>query len=555
MNNQEENIVTCTEIAENAAESQSTEKVEGDIVAEEMNVATHQQNRRKSFLILAVMCVVIAVAVAAFFLIRGGKPADSNYEALAISAYTTADGAAYIPLHDGTYIVINEDVETALLTKDRQNLVVLLKDGMLYVTDPKQTNRTVIADNISDIWVRDDGFVYKDENGILYKSLFAELESIEVGKASIFTVAQNTVSLLYTTDNKEIYTMAANSDEGVKVGSYDATVTLKAISDDAQISVWVEKDGEETSIYLNDGENRSTLSKSELEYEYTYVEFTEDQKMAVVMNALFDDCLWIKTDGGEPLEVKLAGEPNSIIIYSENGWLHDEKSTDVDSFFISTQGETYSNIYNITIDGNRERLLSQIKEFDIVNGIIVYLDDEDDLYWGKIDGNEVLDSKKIASEVSVVEVTNNGNYIYYIKDYDDDEEVGTLFCYKMGTDEAVKVASEVSCYGGVASGWTNNVYSADGETVFYYKDMEEIEDTYSAYGTLMKWTYGEEIATKVASEVLKYSPTSGISSGDVIESGFSFLKYTHVDSKGNVLADLMYYNGEDAEKGASDVID
>lgn len=552
MLDEEKTIVTEPVVSAEIPEVQADTEVVEPIANEESPSVPHVKKKKKWPLILAIIGVVVAIVIVAVLALGNpGSSSPSKVEPIAISARMTDDGTAYIPLFDGTSITINEEVQSAVLTKDRKHIVVLLKDGLLYITDGQLANKTTIADNVTTFIVRNDGILYEDDENVLYRVMFADYANVKIGEDVAFVVATDTTSVLYATGEGKVYTMAATTSEATKVGTFENRAELEAISNDGQISIWVDKDSSDLTIYLSEGDSRTTLGQVDSKYNYTYATFTDDQKIIVVTNS-YCNRMWIKSVGSDPVEVKLAGEPQNHTVYTANGNLSDEISTNVQSLYFSTESDSGNNLYNITLSGDRERVLSKINTFTISNGYIIFTDTESNLFYGKLNGTEVLDEEKIASEVSIFEVTENGKYVYYTKDYDD--EVATLYCYKLGEDSPVKIASEVACYGGWSYGWTYNAYSTDGATVFYFKDLEEVEDTYSDHGTLLMWTYGDESSQKIASEVLTYSITSGLSSGEVKKNSLMFLKYSSVDTDENIYTNWMYYNGTDTTKIAADVI-
>lgn len=566
-----ENISAETVLLDDSAGAQPSEKVGSINVAEETKAAEQHRTRKKYPIILTIAGVLVVAVIAVILLMRSGRTEVSAPEEGIILAYLDGNGNGYIPMRNGKVIEIEENLESAFITEDMQYLFVFLKDGTFYVTDPEQNNRTIVADHVSpnSVWRRSDGIVYEDEDGILYKALFPKLESIEIGKVAMFKMALNTVSLIYVSDSGEIFTMAANSEERIKVGQidnmavyeddsvsfgeYDTQVTLEMLSDDCQIYAWEERSKEGTTVYYNDGDNRSCFI-CESKYGCD-IAFSEDNKLAVVADEVGNG-LWIKKAGEDAVEVKLPNEISSYpIIYTKNGHLNIEKAVDVESIYVAAQMESDYIIYNITLDGERERMLSKIKDYYICDGNIWYLDSEGDFYYGRLDGDEIVNCKKVDSNVNSFE-KNIKNYVYFWKDFDDIERRATLYCYKVGSEEAVMVASEVACWHYDYD--LGNVYSADQATVYFLKDTEEIESVYSDYGTLMKWTYGDESPTRIASEVMRRSLYTGYPAGypvGMIDNGnrFWYLKYSYMDSDGHPIANLMYFDGEGAQKVKADL--
>lgn len=523
--------------------------------SESMNEVPAQPRKKKTPIIIAIAglaVVVIAAVLLVGNLLNGGS--SSKAGPAAISAKMTDDGTAYIPLMDGSCVTINEDVKSATITKDKKHIVVLLKDGTLYVTDKEQSQKDEIAsncDSISDI--RNEGFFYTDKKKEVYRVAFEDFSPLKLGKEVEFTVARNSISVIYATVEGNIYTMNSTETEGNKVGTYSGSVTTEAISDDGKISVWVTTRNDVQTIVLNDGDEKVTLGEVNYKYNYTYAVFSEDQEFVVIGN-LYSDRMWMKYPEKEPIEVKLGAIPGSGNIFTDKCHVSKAKAGEISSLYVSTEANTGSNVYHISMEGDRERILSKISNYYVANGNIVYKDSNNTLYFAKLDNDDISDEVKIASDVDIFEFTDNGKYVYYMKDYKD--ESGSFYCYKIGEDDPVKIASDVAAYyGGERTSWMYTTYSSDGASVFFFKDMEEISGTYSDQGTLMQWTYGDDSAAKISSDVMNYSVTSVLDSAKVNTDSFLYMKYSSVDKDNNIYVDWMYYNGEKATAFAVDVIE
>lgn len=112
---------------------------------------------KKKGVIFGVAAVTVAVLVfAAISLLGKNKPAPvvNNASNSVVSAEITSDGTAYVLVPGEAPIVIGGEVRQAVLSEDREHLIVLLDDGTLYVTDKAQSKRTTITDpsNTSDTW-------------------------------------------------------------------------------------------------------------------------------------------------------------------------------------------------------------------------------------------------------------------------------------------------------------------------------------------------------------------------------------------------------------------
>jgi hypothetical protein len=358
--------------------------------------------------------------------------------------------------------------------------------------------------------------------------------------------------VLYSTDDGKIYTMAADSTEGVKVGTYSNSAYMEAISNDGTISVWTLKSTDGVlSIVLNEGEEKTELGDVDYKYDYTNVSFTSDQGLVVITNT-YSDTMWIKTPGADVEKVKLGNDIYRSNVFTANGYLSDQTTAKVDSIYALVEADSGCNVYNVTLSGDRERALSKVSNAYFANGNIIYEDQDKNLYYAAVKGADFEDGIKIASDVDSFKISDNGKYVYYMKDCENNE--GSLYAYQIGKIEPKKIGSNIGCY--VSSYWSYGYYqiSEDGSSVYYEKDVEEIADTYSSYGTLMKWSYTSEESERISSDVIVNSLQSALKSGEVKDKGFMFLKYSSVDSDDNIIYDWMFYNGTESIKLASDVI-
>ena len=551
-----ENSVLMEQTVVNECENKTTEGEPSIGEAASQNddcVDPIQSKWKKKKLIGVVAALFTFLAIGTVFLFgNSANVVSSKVDTTTVSAKLTDDGTAYIPMFDGTCVVITDEVKSAEISKDREHIVVLLEDGTLYVTDKSQSVNTIIADDCDSISnIRNEGFFFRNTNDDVYRILFSDFSSQKLGHDVSFVVAENSISVIYATDQGGIYTMSSTEKEGNKISTYSNSIELEAISDNGEISVWVTEKNDIQTIVLNDGDDKVILGEVDYENNYTYVTFSEDHGLVVVINS-YSDCMWIKVPGQEIIEAKLGAEPADITVFTNKGYLSDMQSDDVFSLFISTKSDTGSNVYNISLDGDRERILSKVSDYYIVNGNIIYTDTENTLYYAKLDGISIVNETKIASDINMFELTDNGQYVYYMKDCE--YENGSLYCYKIGESDTVKVATDVACYNSSWNNWMYTTYSTNGSSVFFFRNMEEIPGTYTKQGTLMVWNYGEDGATKISSDVVNYSVTSAFETGEVNTKSFMFMKYSSVDDDDNIYVNWMYHNGNEATKLATDVI-
>lgn len=95
--------------------------------------------------------------------------------------------------------------------------------------------------------------------------------------------------------------------------------------------------------------------------------------------------LWFQKSGGEVVKAKLGGTLSSAALYTKDGRL-DESTGDADGLYALVKASDSSSAYFITLDGDREKIVSDIRAFQIANGKICYLTTDKDLYLADIDG-------------------------------------------------------------------------------------------------------------------------------------------------------------------------
>lgn len=520
--------------------------------AQSVSVIPEEKPKKKSrklpLIIGAVVVLAVAAAVLVMSLIGGGS--SGSVQMNPIYAQIDEDGNAYLPLMNGKVVKIADEVSDAALTPDQQHIVVLLEDGDLYITDTKLSKKTTIASDATNLLaVRNEGFLYSDEDDLYYRVLFKNNKPQELGENLALSVADNTLSVLYATDNGGIYTLAAGSDEEVKVGRFDDWVELKSISNDGKISVWVNKDGSTNSLILNEGEERSNLGELTGKYTTVYVTYSKDQGLMTVASP-YAESMWIKEPGKDAVKVKLGSGISGSTIYTDKGQLADVKASQVGCLYIGASSGDLCNVYAVTLDGERERILSKVDSFSVTGSKIVYTDDGD-LYIANLKKDTVDKEQKITGSVDTFTMSRNGGYVYFMKDAEDN--AGTLYCLKVGAKEAQKVSGDVACLTFGSLTLMNVRASEDGKTIFFLKDLEEIDDSYRDMGILTSWSYGKS-TTKLASDALYGSFTSYRTDGVISPNSFMFEKYAYSDG-GDIYVDWMYWNGKEAVKLASDVLD
>ena len=537
---------------ENPAESAPAEPSVPVEEAEYQQTEPPKKKGKKKFVIatVAALCVVIA---GAFFLLNGKQGGSAAAEFYATSAFLSEDGEAYFVLENGNVVHLEGEFSKVSLTADRQHIAALTKDGDMIVTDPKQSQKKTVASNVEDLnTVKNDGILYTDENDNLYRVLFSDLEPQKIGEDIAAAVAEDNVTMLYATNDGGIYRLLNTENEPTKIGYFAGSISLEAVSNDGNMGVWLEKSGDTWSTILLENEDKETLTKRDSHGDSCFVTFSEDQGLMVV-GSLYDSDVWIKRPGQETVRAKMGAELGSSTVYTTVGTLGRSGAKSGETLFVAAEADSGENIYQISKDGEREKILSSVSDFSIAQGAIAYCDDENGLYVAKLEKGTVTGEKKIASDVQDFHLTTNGKYLYYIRNAENGE--GSLYCFKLGEKEPVKISSNASLFQlGTIFTMMDGEYASDGASVWYYKDMEKISDAYTRCGTLMYWHYGDKESQKISSDVISGSVTSGLEGGAINPGDYRYMKYVSIDKNEQIHVNVMHSDGNQSVKAVSDVI-
>lgn len=508
------------------------------------------KTKKKLLPIIAAIAAVCVVAILAVLFLPKMNSNSVLPEEINVYAKIDDDGTAFIPMFDGTAIQVKGDVQYCVMTADRKHIIALSDNGELYFTNPQQTDTHIVCDNCNKInTFRNDGFIYTDKDGNVYRMLFSEADPIKLGNDIAIATANDTISVLYALNDGNIFILKNTENEPIKVGYFPDSMRPEAIANDGHVAVWsLSNDSNEQSLVLWENDERFPLGNWDGKYNGGFVRFSDDQALCVV-GTTYSNELWIKREGEDIVTAKMGANINESNIYTNVGTLSNAYAKDINCFYASSDADSGANVYRITMDGDREKILSKVSDYSVTGNSVVYLNGENVLYYSEFVKGVPDDEIKISADVQAFECTKNGKYVYFMKNCDDD--VGSLYCYKLGEKEPVKVSSNVNFLEYFNLMYT--VYSADGSSVLFYKDLESITHTYKSQGTLMYWHYGDDSAEKISSDVILLSAESGLQGAVKLDS-FMYTKYTSVNKEDNIIANWMYYNGKESVKVASDII-
>lgn len=510
---------------------------------------------KKLLLILIPAAVVIAAGAALLLtlgkrLFAGGEAKDPFLLRSAVSAFIDEDGNAFIPCTDGSCVKLRDPdgIEKAYLTPDGKHAVVLTREGELYLTDRKQAKQETLKKDVDDISIRSDAGFYFTADDKYYRYTFGDgstvklLNDIYAGGSIVYS--QNTMSALYVRDDK-LYRLAAGAEEPEKAASSDNQIVPVYISDDGKTVIWSENpySGEYTFMLL-EGETKTKLGKMK-GGEFFYCSVSKDHKLIVIQD-VYGESVLIWKKGDEAVKVKLKSDYSSV--YTQDGPLERASSSGLRELYLTDNTDGGKNVYRVTLDGEKDRLLSQVTSWTVSGGWILWTDADGVLRCGKLKDGEIAEERELDEDVTQLLPGLYGKYFYYSRGASDDEP--ELCGYRTGDKSPTRIDSGVDGY------WLFTVkVSLSGDEIFYLKDMEMGDSGGEGSGTLMSWSWDGE-RKKIAEDVYcDYS--RGIS---LCRSGM-LVPWYFVDARGfwfmtdveDGCGDLYFWNGKEKTKLASGV--
>ena len=238
---------------------------------------------------------------------------------------------------------------------------------------------------------------------------------VRLGQNPEAITAETSLTTLFVDAEKNLYLLKEDAQEPEKISQCTqdgADVELEAVTDDGGTAIWMEvnKTDKKSSVYLYETGDRSLLGEVDSAYSSTYPAFSADGALLAVGNTSAS-ILWFQKSGGEVVKAKLGGTLSSAALYTKDGRL-DESTGDADGLYALVKASDSSSAYFITLDGDREKIVSDIRAFQIANGKICYLTTDKDLYLADIDGAQATDAVKLAGEVVDFDIAADGEMVY-----------------------------------------------------------------------------------------------------------------------------------------------
>ena len=330
---------------------------------------------------------------------------------------------------------------------------------------------------------------------------------------------------------------------------------VESVSNDGKTALWVEKDessDEAVSYLYHDGE-KTKLTTLDSDSSSATLRFNLAQNAFAVAD-IYADEFFFRNNGGELVKVKLSDDLASSTVYTASGNLIFDGGSRIDGLYIRVDADDGDNVYFIDAEGERDKILSDIQDMDIQSGVISYIDADDNLRVAKLENGELKDETKVAGDAAALKLSRDGKYLYYVKGADTERNTGALYRYTLKSDESEKIASEIYIWS-LLDFYVSYFYiSDDGKTVYYFEDVEDIEDTYTDYGTLKCATVGKE-PVKIGTDILVQSPNDGLQGKYVNANAFVYSKFVSLDAEENLIVNWMFYDGKEASTLAKDVLE
>ncbi len=449
-------------------------------------------------------------------------------------------------------IKIDSDISISFpyYVSKNNNIITYIKSGnnAIYQYDMKKKEKKKIDSDIRDysnMYVDDDGnkIIYVKDDGDLYlKTGGKDKEKIDSDITELVDFDYNDdkiTGVIYTKDGK-LYKKDEGKEKEKIVSDVDDVISrfkggsfyfTKEAEDSASVLMdYVEDDMEEHDAAIQEPQNEpqypSYLSYSSIE---EYNKAVEDYNKAVdEYNKAYDE--YYEKKQRDTLREELKEEEVSESV-KELYYYDGKKETKISDNFISVESRSYKKpviVFDVADEEEPKKVkLSEIKAtYEVYDKLGYDFSSSSESSVIAI-GDKVSDIDE--EDVKNVEITAEGDMIYFIANVDEDDKIGDLYEINIKDGKA----SEAKLY-------DEDIYSEylrlyESDKVIYFKDYEDKE------GTL--YINKKEIDDEVYSYKLTYNFTS--------DSIYYYKDYNDTKNKGS----LTLYNGKKTKNIADDVYD
>jgi len=541
--NDTQNTLNETKVSEN----EQAEELKNDIKTESENSVENIQrktSKAKKLWVIIGGCVIAALIVAVCIFLFGNNE-TTTLETESVYVSIGANGDAYFETKNAIVTIAGEFVDGISSPSQTSFVLIDKNDDMYYyeLSEGQISDGQMIASEVYSInKVTDTGCIFttqEDANNDMYPSIYI-FEKNETVNLSItnYWYAHKTLKISGIDTKGKLVLYDDETNNIAELCSTGVYAEVLAVSNDGSFIIWQEEVNSELVFYgFIDGDKQKLGSLGDCDGYSVDVGFINDETGAVIC-ATDNEKIIIAQKSTEPVVVNLGAELTvSWLVYDTFGTLLFDSSKEISGIYCYLNTDDYElvDLFYIDLDGNKEKVLSDINIMDIQNGKIAYINSDDELYFAEINEDKLVNESKITFDAESVVFAPDNRHLYINKD--DGLYYVDLSDRKLDTEKITENMD--SCY------MTNK----NGE-LYLIKDAENIEDSYFTKGELYRYTVGGELE-KVTSDVIEIvAEYPGIITTDVP----IVHKYSHIDENDDIIYDIgIIMNGE-YEKCISGVI-
>lgn len=491
--------------------------------------------------LLIVLSALAAVAVGILIFVFIGRNGKAVLPGAASVGFTNDAGIAYAPLFDGTVVTLEGENAVCVVSPDKANVICQRSDGSLFRYDTVLKASSLISYSAKRgtgiVAVRNSGLFYTDTSDVLHRFTFADSEDVTLRIPAAFTVAKNSLSILFCLENT-FYLLPSGENTAIEAGNHYGNPKAVAVSDDGHTALWTDWYNNAQNIYLYTSGSRSTLETLVGTTAATSAVFSADGSVMAVTNP---DCesLYL-VSGGTVSRTKLGERLVSEQLYTASGVL-EQSEGEISGVYAHVRSSSDGSVYYIDRTGDREKLLSKVRAFQLCGENAAFIAGDGSLYYCAVSGANPSERVRVADEVYSFALARDGKHIYYLKDVSDG--LGILYVYRIGDSEPEKISSEV---------YTAYLPCEDSSSVIFYREPEKLSAKGTEVGVM--YLYRKDSDTvKLASDCIIGKISSGSENGRITADSFMYLKYLSVGSGGKVYANCVFYNGKESAAIIKDI--
>lgn len=397
-------------------------------------------------------------------------------------------GKQIVPMLDGSYVNIGEDIYISCLSPDREHILYITNDKDFYVCDGEGKHKQQIDSDVRYFHTYFDSFIIYGRMDDTYAAYNIERdEIIEMGVVQQMNLSRDLKSCTYIVDG-ELFTFTSEDNEATRISPKGVdTATHSVPANGNSFITWLDYTDDQVDLYAyRDGKNELVAEVEDYDYNQSNLNSFINGDGSVHIYRL-DNTLVVCTAEDEivcNLDYSIAQ------CYTADGDIK-EATAGFHGVYLQCYedaSDEYS-LYYLDEDGELTEMLDDLTDLTIADSYVYYSEDGD-MYRSSLDGAELGDDEEIDEDVDCICPNVRGGYVYYMKDCKANGK-GTLCVTKQGKspkeiDDQVHVVS--LDYGYVSKITVNTT----GDTCYYFKDFNDNGNSpYEHTGDLYTCRYGK----------------------------------------------------------------